>query len=162
MNYCPTFPTLPAFLKHSGRTSFACKLRTSQTCWCVCGQHKIKWKPPSLHQQCLICSAALSQAEFFLLLLQPRLFPRSSRTNLPFPAPLDQEEGWGSSAVSLHFLVGSVVNTGESWAVPVYVTEVLCPLRSPVLCFLLLCYVELQGAKQQSYGNKQQLPQRQR
>lgn len=117
---------------------------------------------PILTPAMSICSAALSQAEFFLLLLQPRLFPRSSRTNLPFPAPLDQEEGWGSSAVSLHFLVGSVVNTGESWAVPVYVTEVLCPLRSPVLCFLLLCYLELQGAKQQSYGNKQQLPQRQR
>lgn len=46
--------------------------------------------------------------------------------------------------------------------------EVLCPLRSPVLCFLLLCSLELQGAKQQGYENKQQgyenkqqLPQRQ-
>lgn len=94
------------------------------------------------------------------------------------PAPPDQavpHRAAGQTSLSLQYLSRRRDGAAQLWVcleswlwalwwVPVsasVVMEVLCPLRSPVLCFLLLCYLELQGAKQQGYENKQQLPQRQ-
>lgn len=127
----------------------------------VCGgQHKIKCKPPSYTSNvCLFCCTEPGWISSPAPPAQAVLHGAAGETSLSL-YHLTRRRMGQLSCESLWRLACGLCDEhcGGSWSVPVYMMEVLYPLRSPVLCFLLLCYLELQGAKQQGYENKQQLP----